>query len=156
MNSFRKLATRREKCMAESGRGYPLYWHTFSGYGGDRVRIIVSVTGDMKPKDGNEELWKLKMKGYMAVNQGESKVLSGIKWLNFKSSYCLQHLCSCEGEHSTSYEAVMKRSMVDSWKLLYIAFLKDFTPHDHWKDVSHDDPSLQLEKIRLLLQKSQL
>lgn len=74
------------------------------------------------------ELWKLKMKGYMAVNQGESKVLSGIKWLNFKSSYCLQHLCPCEEEHGTSYEAVMKRSKADSWKLWCIAFLEDFTP----------------------------
>lgn len=74
-------------------------------------------------------VWRYKIKGwwwgvgevedvnYMAVIQGVSKVFSGMKWFNFKSSCDLHHLCPCEEEHSTSYEALIKRSMVDSWNL---------------------------------------
>lgn len=103
--------------MVESERRQQSYRHTFRVVEGNRAGVIIWVSGDTKSKDGGGELRKLKMNGYMAVNQGASKIFSRIKWLSVKSSCCLRHLCPCEEEHSTSYEALINRSMVDSWNL---------------------------------------
>lgn len=109
MNSFRRLATWSRKCTVESGRRHHLYWHTFRIVGGNRSGVIIWVSGDRKSKDGGGELRKVKTKGYMAVNQGPSKVFSGIKWLSLKSSRCLRHLSLWRGtQHLESIGKVVR------------------------------------------------
>lgn len=55
--------------------------------GATRAGIIIWVSGDRKSKHDGGYLRNLKMKGYVLLNQGASKVFSGIKWLSFKSSW---------------------------------------------------------------------
>lgn len=49
------------------------------GVGRDRIGVIIWVIGDMKLKYEKGELWNLKIKDYMDMNEEESKVFSGNK-----------------------------------------------------------------------------